>query len=48
MAMFKDAKVIDGEGTLDIEVIESYIVNHLGGVIGEEYANPQGRITFTE
>jgi hypothetical protein len=48
MAMFKDAKLIDAEGTLDIELLENYIVDHLGGTIGEEYAQPQGRITFTE
>ncbi len=48
MAMFKDAKLIDAEGTLDIELLENYITDNLGGIIGEEYANPQGRITFTK
>ena len=48
MAMFKDAKLVDAEGTLDIELLESYIVEHLGGTIGKEYAKPQGRITFSE
>ena len=48
LTMFKDSKLIDAEGTLDIELLENYIVDHLGGVIGEEYAKPQGRITFTE
>jgi ribosomal protein S4E len=48
MAMFKDAKLIDAEGTLDIELLENYIVDHLGGTIGNQYAEPQGRITFTE
>ena len=48
MAMFEDARLIDDEGTLDIELIEGYITDHLGGVIGEEYAEPQGRITFTD
>jgi len=46
--MFKDAKLIDAEGTLDIELLENYIADHLGGIIGKEYAEPQGRITFTE
>ena len=46
--MFKDAKLIDAEGTLDIELVEGYITKYLGGVIGDEYAVPQGRITFTE
>ncbi|MBQ9805572.1 MAG: bifunctional metallophosphatase/5'-nucleotidase [Clostridia bacterium] len=48
MSMFKDAKILDAEGTLDVEVLENYIVDHLGGVIGEQYAEPQGRITVTE
>lgn len=48
MSMFKDATLIDDEGTLDVELLENYIVDHLGGVIGEEYANPQGRIIFTD
>ena len=48
LTMFKDAKLIDAEGTLDIELVEGYITDYLGGVIGEEYAKPQGRITFTE
>ena len=48
MSMFKDATLIDDEGILDVELLENYIVDHLGGVIGEEYANPQGRIIFTD
>lgn len=48
MAMFKDAKIADAEGTLDVEVFETFIIEHLGGIIGEEYATPQGRITFAE
>jgi hypothetical protein len=48
MSMFRDAKIIDAEGTLDVEVIELFITDRLNGVIGEEYAKPQGRITFTE
>lgn len=48
MTMFKGATLIDDEGTLDVELLENYIVDYLGGVIGEDYANPQGRITFTD
>ena len=48
MSMFEGAKRIDAEGTLDIELLENYIVNYLGGIIGEQYAAPQGRISFTE
>ena len=48
MAMFEGAKLIDAEGTLDIELLEAYIADHLGGVIGEEYGAPQERIAFVE
>lgn len=48
MAMFKDATILDDEGTLDVEVLERYIVEHLAGVIGTEYAAPQGRMIITE
>ena len=46
MSMLENATVIDGEGTLDVELLERYIVNYLGGVIGEEYSEPAGRITY--
>ena len=48
MAMFKDAKILDAEGGLDVEMLENYIVEHLGGVIGEEYAEVKNNITFTD
>ena len=48
MTMFKDAKILDAEGTLDVELLENYIVEHLGGVIGEEYAEVKPNICFTE
>ena len=48
MTMLKDAKVLQSEGTLDVEVLERYIVENLGGVIGDKYATVDNRITFTE
>lgn len=48
MSMLEGAKVVVDDGILDVEVIEAYITKHLGGVIGEEYAKAQGRITFTD
>ena len=48
MTMFKDAKILDAEGTLDVELLENYIVGHLGGVIGEEYAEVKPNISFTD
>ena len=48
MTMFKDAKILDAEGTLDVELLENYLVEHLGGVIGEEYAEVKPNISFTD
>ena len=48
MTMFEGAKVVSDTGILDIEILEDYIVNDLGGVIGEKYAEAERRITFTE
>lgn len=48
MSMFKDAKVVESEGMLDVEVLEGYITDNLNGVIGEEYKNVVNRITFTD
>ncbi len=48
MTMFKYAKILDAEGTLDVELLENYIVEHLGGVIGEEYAEVKPNISFTD
>ena len=48
MTMFKDAKIFDAEGTLDVELLENYIVEHLDGVISEEYAEVKPNISFTD
>ncbi|MBQ2003854.1 MAG: bifunctional metallophosphatase/5'-nucleotidase [Peptococcaceae bacterium] len=48
MTMFAGAKVVRDTGILDVEILENYIVNHLGGVIGEAYAEADCRIAFTE
>ena len=48
MTMFEGAKVICDTGILDIEILEEYIVNDLGGVIDNRYAEADCRITFTE
>ncbi len=44
--MFNNAQVVKNDGLLDVELLELYITEHLGGVIGEEYAQSQNRITF--
>ena len=48
MSMFKDAKVVESEGMLDVEVLERYITDNLNGVIGEEYKDVVNRIAFTD
>jgi len=47
MTMFKDAKILDAEGMLDVELLENYITDHLRGIIDERYAQVENRITFT-
>jgi 2',3'-cyclic-nucleotide 2'-phosphodiesterase (5'-nucleotidase family) len=46
MTMFKGSKVLQKNVKLDNQVLIDYIVDTLGGVVGEAYANPygQGRI----
>ena len=45
--MFKGNKILQDEVLIDNQVLINYIVDTLGGTVGEEYANPygQGRIT---
>ncbi len=45
-SMFKGAKIIIDETLIDNQVLITYITTELGGIVGEEYANPygQGRI----
>lgn len=45
MVMFKGAEVIKDRVMPDNEVLIQYIVNELSGVVGSDYAEPQGRIT---
>ena len=43
-SMFNDAEIVTVSGILDVELLEMYIADYLGGVIGEEYSEPQGRM----
>ena len=47
MSMLANTKVLQNEGVLEIEVLEKYIVENLGGVIDERYAEVDNKITFT-
>lgn len=48
MTMFKDAKILQNDGILDVEVLERYIVENLNGLVGEQYRDTTPNITFTE
>lgn len=47
-SMFRDAKIVLNDGMLDVELLEIYITDHLGGTIGQEYAASQNRIRMME
>lgn len=46
--MFKGSKVLQDEVMVDNQVLINYIQNNLKGVVGSEYAAPQGRIMITD
>lgn len=48
LVMLEDVKILQDEGILDVESLERYIVDHLGGVIGEEYGTVRPCITYTD
>ena len=50
MSMFLDGEMILDSVMLDNQVLINYIVDELGGVVGEDYADPygQGRIVISE
>lgn len=47
-SMFKDIKGLVRTGVLDVELLENYITEKLGGVVGEEYAQSQNRINVLD
>lgn len=48
MTMFEGAKVVSDTGILDVEILENYITQNLGGVIDEKYARVNLHVVFTE
>jgi hypothetical protein len=48
MTMLKNAKIIQNEGMLDVEALEYYVVDVLGGTISQEYAEATPNIIFTD
>lgn len=43
MTMFNGCKVLLQDVSVDVDVLYNYINKNLGGVVGEEYANPRGQ-----
>ena len=41
--MLNDSEIVSNNGLLDVELLEVYINEHLGGVIGKEYDSSQNR-----
>lgn len=48
MKMLENSVTLKNEGLLDVEVLERYILEELGGVVGQKYAEASVNITFTE
>lgn len=48
MAMLADGTVIRNDGTLDVEVLEKYILEELSGVVGEQYKEMSQNVFFTD
>ena len=46
MKMLKDAVILQNDGMLDVEALERYVVENLGGVVGETYKEASPSITF--
>lgn len=46
--MFKDATVLTDNGLLDIELLEKYITEYLGGTISKDYETSQDRINVID
>lgn len=43
--MFTDNKLVIDESMPDYQILMTYLTDHLDGKVGEEYSEPQGRIT---
>ena len=47
MKMLENAVILQNEGLLDVEALERYVVENLGGVVGQQYKEAVPNITFT-
>lgn len=47
MSMLRDAEIVTNDGMLDVELLEKYIVEALGGHITKQYASIENRMNVT-
>ena len=47
MKMLENAVIVQDDGMLDVEALERLLVEDLGGIVGQEYAEASVNITFT-
>lgn len=47
MKMLENAVIVQNDGMLDVEALERLLVEDLGGIVGQEYAEVSVNITFT-
>ena len=48
MTMLSSAKILQNDGMLDVEALERYVSEVLGGVVGEQYRSATENLTFTD
>ena len=48
LKMLENSKILQNDGLLDVEALESYITNELGGTVGQDYAETKVNIAFTD
>jgi 2',3'-cyclic-nucleotide 2'-phosphodiesterase (5'-nucleotidase family) len=48
MKMLENSVIVQNDGLLDVEVLERYIMEELGGAVGQKYAEAIKNITYTE
>ncbi len=48
LKMLENVKIIQNDGVLDVEAMERYITEVIGGTVGSEFAEAAVNITFTE
>ena len=48
LKMLENVKILQKDGMLDVEALELYISDKLGGTVGQGYAEANANITFTD